>query len=235
MSIALLVKTLLDAGVDHATVVAAVEAVERPAIDEQAERRRAADRERKRDAKILRNSAESAESVEPPSLEVSPHAPLPKPNPLNPSKNTPKGVQKGSPSQALLTVLAPETAQAVVEHRQRMRAPLTFHAAELLARKLAACPDPQAAAEAMMANGWRGIDAAWMERQQPRGQPPPQPVKEHRNHDFIQAFAEIVRHEPGDGIHRQQPDAAATSSDAGLQNRGDGITVELDADAARWR
>jgi hypothetical protein len=164
MSIALLVKTLLDAGVDNATIVAAVEAVECPAIDEQAERRRAADRERKREAKILRNSAESAEQAETPSPKVFPHTPFPNPNPKTPSKNTPKGVQKGSPIEAFSAVLSPETAKAVVEHRQRMRAPLTFHAAELLARKFAACPDPNAAADAMMANGWRGFDAAWMER-----------------------------------------------------------------------
>lgn len=174
MSIALLVKTLLDAGVDHATVVAAVEAVERPAIDEQAERRRAADRERKR-VKILRNSAESAESAETPSPEVFPHTPFPNPNPVNPSKKNPKGFQKGSPSQAFSEVLRPDVAEAVVEHRQRIRKPLTARAAELLAGKFGACPDPNAAAETMIANGWQGFEPEWLERQQPRGQPPPKP------------------------------------------------------------
>lgn len=48
MSIAALVKTLLAAGVEHDVIVAAVEAVEVRPVDEQAERRRAADRERKR-------------------------------------------------------------------------------------------------------------------------------------------------------------------------------------------
>jgi hypothetical protein len=182
MSIALLVKTLLDAGVDSATIVAAVEAVERPAIDEQAERRRAADRERKREAKILRNSAESAETPSPQVSKVSPHTPFPNlPNP-NPSKKDPKGSQKGSPLSELSAVLSPETAQAVVEHRQRMRKPLTAYAAKMLAAKFAACSDPNAAADAMIANGWQGFDQAWMQR----GHSPP------RAKDYTQAANEII-------------------------------------------
>jgi len=98
MSIAALVKTLLAAGVEHDVIVAAVEAVEVRPVDEQAERRRAADRERKRmKPGIPRNSAESAESeigsCEPSLLEVSPSSSY--------QKEPPKGgFQKGKVSEA---------------------------------------------------------------------------------------------------------------------------------------
>jgi hypothetical protein len=62
--IAAAVKHMLACGMPHATIVAAVAEMEAGlGIDEQAERRRAKDRERKR-AKAPRNSAESAETAE---------------------------------------------------------------------------------------------------------------------------------------------------------------------------
>jgi hypothetical protein len=89
VSIAALVKTLLAAGVDHDVIVAAVESVETRPVDAQAERRRAADRERKR-AKggIPQNSADSADvplsPLVPPSLSPEPLNPPPY-NPPNPT------------------------------------------------------------------------------------------------------------------------------------------------------
>lgn len=66
MSIAVAVKHMLAAGMDHAAIVEAVAEMESTlSCDTQAERRRAADRERKRSAR-LRNSAESADAPVPP-------------------------------------------------------------------------------------------------------------------------------------------------------------------------
>ncbi len=73
-------RELIAAGLDGDRLCAALERIEsfHKAVDEQAERRRAKDRERKR----LRNSAESAESAET-------HPPPKKVSPKPPSKNTP--------------------------------------------------------------------------------------------------------------------------------------------------
>ena len=83
--IATALKHMLAAGMDHEAIVAAVAEMEatRPA-DPQAERRREKDRERKR----LRNSAESAESADPPrSPSFSPQTPQNHPH-TPPSNNT---------------------------------------------------------------------------------------------------------------------------------------------------
>jgi hypothetical protein len=69
---------------------------------------------------------------------------------------------KNSPREELETVLDRPHAEAVVEHRQRLRKPLTPHAARLLAAKLARAPDPNAAADTMIANGWQGFEPEWL-------------------------------------------------------------------------
>lgn len=86
---------------------------------------------------------------------------------------------KRTAREELETVLDAERSEAVIEHRQRIRKPLTAHAAKLLAGKFAQCPDPNAAADAMIANGWQGFDPQWLTnratqnsaQQQPRHDP----------------------------------------------------------------
>jgi hypothetical protein len=92
-----LIQQLVDAGVDP---IDAAEVITRAAIlgaancgkDEQAERRRAADRERKRE-KRLRNSAESADTLLPPSLDK--EAPPTPPEEIKLSPLTPQTTQQG--------------------------------------------------------------------------------------------------------------------------------------------
>lgn len=98
---------------------------------------------------------------------------LPRTNNLSSSlRSDDSAPAKPTPRQHLEAVIDSERAAAVIEHRQRIRKPLTAHAADLLARKLARCPDPNAAADAMVANGWQGFEPEWLEqRQQPRGSP----------------------------------------------------------------
>lgn len=74
-----------------------------------------------------------------------------------------KPVEK-SPRQWLETVLSPARAEAVIEHRQRLRKPLTATAAKLLAGKFGQCADPEAAADMMVVNGWQGLEPAWVAR-----------------------------------------------------------------------
>lgn len=84
-----------------------------------------------------------------------------------------------TPRDELEIVLDAERAQAVIDHRQRIRKPLTAHAAKLLAGKFAKVADPNAAADAMVANGWQGFEPQWLENRgaihQPSTAPPPKP------------------------------------------------------------
>lgn len=75
----------------------------------------------------------------------------------------------------LRDVLGAEIARAVVDHRIKLRKPLTPRAAGLLAQKFAACPDPRAAADAMISNGWQGFEPGWMDRLAPQAPPRPDP------------------------------------------------------------
>ena len=76
-----------------------------------------------------------------------------------------------TPRDELLSVLDDEQAGAVLEHRQRIRKPLTARAARLLAKKLAQCPDPSAAADLMIERGWAAVEPEWVAN---RGADPPQ-------------------------------------------------------------
>lgn len=76
-----------------------------------------------------------------------------------------------TPKSELASVLDDLHVKAVIDHRQRLRKPLTAHAAHLLAARLAACPDPNAAADLMVVKGWQSIEASWLEQQQARAPP----------------------------------------------------------------
>jgi hypothetical protein len=65
------------------------------------------------------------------------------------------------PLDALAPVLGAELGRAIVEHRQKLRSPLTLKAAEMLAKRLQSFPDPKAAAEKMLERGWKSIEPDW--------------------------------------------------------------------------
>jgi hypothetical protein len=67
-----------------------------------------------------------------------------------------------TPRDWLQTVLDDEHADEVIKHRQRLRKPMTDYAAKLLAKKLAACPDPNGAADIMIEKGWQSVEPAWV-------------------------------------------------------------------------
>lgn len=58
-------------------------------------------------------------------------------------------------------VLSADRARAVVEHRLKLRKPMTPHAAGLLAKSLSQAPDPNAAADEMIERGWLGWKPDW--------------------------------------------------------------------------
>lgn len=84
-----------------------------------------------------------------------------------------KSPAKPSPRQRLEAVVDGERAEALLDHRQRLRKPLTEHAAKMLATELAKFPDPNAAADRMIAKGWVSTDVTWPEAHssQPRAGP----------------------------------------------------------------
>ena len=111
--------------------------------------------------------------------------------PINPSSLRSEG--KRTPRSELLAVLDADRADAVIEHRQRIRKPLTAHAAKLLAGKFARCPNPNEAADAMIANGWQGFEPEWMDRQQSRGSPPPRASTSSALADSAARLAQTMR------------------------------------------
>lgn len=87
----------------------------------------------------------------------------------------PDGAQP-SPRDELSKVLDSSRADAVLEARARMRKPLTAYAAQLLAKQFAAWPDPNEAADAMVANGWQGFKPEYLSNRA-RGSPQVQKTK----------------------------------------------------------
>lgn len=73
----------------------------------------------------------------------------------------------------LARVLDSEHVAAVIEHRKKLRKPLTARAASLLAARFAKWPKPNEAADAMIANGWQGFEVAWMQNRRTNGPDPP--------------------------------------------------------------
>lgn len=59
--------------------------------------------------------------------------------------------------ETLLSVLSEETADAFIAHRKALKKPITEHAAALIAKKLADCPNPDAVAEESIMQGWQGV------------------------------------------------------------------------------
>ena len=82
-----------------------------------------------------------------------------------------KEIGADAPRDELEKVLDPLHAEAVVAHRVRLKKPLTAHAAKLLAGKFSKCADPNAAADAMISNGWQGFEPEWLSHR--KGQGPP--------------------------------------------------------------
>lgn len=82
-----------------------------------------------------------------------------------------RSVDKRTPRQELETVLDAEHASDVIEHRNRIKSPMTAKAAKMLAGKLSRFPDPNAAADLMIEKGWRSIEPEWVDNAKARASP----------------------------------------------------------------
>lgn len=179
MSVSSLIADMVRAGVDPdligraAELLAAREVVEMR--DEQAERRRAADRERKAFRRIPQNSADT------PSLEVLEVSPVPPSKSPNPSpKKTPKGVQKGGSSDGENLLIAEGVSpQALADwsavRKAKKAGPITITGATQLIREAEkAGISPAEAVEFAASRSWQGFFADWYSNSQPRqGRAPP--------------------------------------------------------------
>ncbi len=125
-----------------------------------------------------------------------------------------------TPREELERVLDPEHSQAVIDHRKAKRAPLTAYAAKLLARKFEKAPDPNAAADAMIVNGWQGFEVEWLERQTTRsnGHAP-------KGADYFDIAAEFIEHETngsGSGFTSDRSHAQGMARHSIEDQRGNG-------------
>jgi hypothetical protein len=77
-----------------------------------------------------------------------------------------------SPVEVLSECLSEQTARDVVEHRKKLRKPMTARAARELAKSFLSYGNAEAAASAMIANGWQGFNPAWMDSSRNRTGPP---------------------------------------------------------------
>jgi hypothetical protein len=98
------------------------------------------------------------------------------------------GVGETTPRKILEGTLDPERAAAVVEHRQRLRKSMTCRAAKLLAAEFAKAPDPNAAADLMMARGWTGFEVGWLKNGK---DPPKDRILDFKPRGKVKTWAEI--------------------------------------------
>lgn len=114
----------------------------------------------------------------------------------NPQREPSSVVAEREPTQfdELVKVLDREHANAVIAHRKHFKGKFTPYAAKLLAAKLAKCPDPNAAAETMIANGWQGFEPDWIAgRQQSRASPAPKASSSSALADSAARLAQSMR------------------------------------------
>lgn len=122
--------------------------------------------------------------------------------------------EKASAQSELMKVLDQDHAKAVIDHRKVLKKPLTVRAAQLLASQFSKCPDPNAAADAMIENCWQGFKPEWLINRQ-QAQRRDNPARRKLTHTDI--WADALREE---GILPSEPDSHSTDVlDAGYGNR----------------
>lgn len=112
---------------------------------------------------------EESVSVTPPEPETEPDTEVKRDTNVSPKKPT--------PFDELLSVIDKERARDVIDHRNKIKKPMTSKAAKMLAAKLAEFDDPNKAADFMIEKGWVSIEKDWVRNAMTngvRGSPPPQ-------------------------------------------------------------
>lgn len=177
---AAVIRELVRAGLEGEALIAAAERIEDadgtdlPARTARQERNRRYYENRKASEKRLKASYSDVSDAPDPALDKKGVPPNPLTEKTQPTPSPP--IVPPAPKSAreeLAVVLDAERAAAVIEHRQRLRKPLTAYAAKRLALKFAQAPDANAAADAMVENGWQGFEPSWLaDRIRPSTGPP---------------------------------------------------------------
>lgn len=171
MSLAITAMAMAQAGCTAEQIARVVQAHEL-AGEEISAKRRAKDAERKRMSRMSRGQARTPEDGADKSGSLPPYENItlpPKPPKRSSSlrsDDTPRPKKADvDVLEILKTVLSEKTALDVIDHRKAKRAQLTPRAAELLRKQFRDYGNPEAAAEAMIANGWQGFKPEWMANQ----------------------------------------------------------------------
>lgn len=223
-----LIEQLVAAGVDP---IEAAEVVTRAALHGAASTPKARSAGAIRQERYRRNKASQVTECDASNAtpdKEGPHTP----KEINPSpKKPPTGSKKGSPRSELEAVLDAERAEAVIDHRQRLRKPLTAHAARLLAQQLARCPNPNAAADLMIERGWQSIKPEWAENAGIAAAPKPATPDEIERHNREAAEREAywlarIAEDQADGSAEGSPGIGVgegvSDADAGELGQGEG-------------
>lgn len=152
-TIAIALKHMLAAGMDHDAIINAVAEMEANSAPKKSANAIRQERYRRNKALHVTDSNAPLDKEKVTQKEINP-----------PKEKTPKGVQKkGSIGvrEQLSICLDAERAQAVIDHRQRLRKPLTERAAKLLTDEFGKFEDPNSAADLMISRGWQGFESSW--------------------------------------------------------------------------
>lgn len=176
--IAAALKHMLAANMPHEAIIAAVEDMERGLqTDDQAERRRAADRERQRERR-LRISADSADKADGPRGGVTRVEDKPLTTEIEPQKEEKKDAPARDLSdfKAEFSDLDAERLAALIKHRRSKHGQITGHAARLFRKAAADCGLPIAqAVDTCIDRNWITLKPDWLNKPQARGSPPAKP------------------------------------------------------------
>ena len=142
--------------------------------------------------------------------------------------------EKPSVKSELMKVLDEDHAQAVVDHRNRLRKPLTPHAAKLLAGKFGACSEPNVAADAMVSNGWQGFEPEWLDnRGAQRGHSPPGSPRQPMMADLTGAMLRQMNNRNQDDESDEHAGPTIESCESWRDHRTSSSTVLQLADKRR--
>ena len=204
--IATAVKHMLASGMPHEAIVDAVAEMESATPkDIQAERRRAADRERKRlrnsaESAEKRNSAEVSEALSP--FEVFPQTPFPKtPNPIPPSP--PKGGSSPTDFEAFWEIYPNKVGKADARKKfgRAVRSASIDTIMAGLKRYVAKTDDRPWCNPSTWLHQERWADQPAVA--QPRGSPPPRQERPLKGSEFFYEFAEMVDGQAGNRTGEQ--------------------------------
>lgn len=93
--------------------------------------------------------------------------------------------KKRAPVDILAECVSRRTAADIVEHRKKLRKPLTERAAEENAKALVECGDPEAGAAMWIALGWQGFRVDWYRNELARSNARAGPQKAAKRNPFL--------------------------------------------------